>query len=288
MTIKISEIFGGNSGDSMTLQGEGKYAGVPSIFIRTFGCNHRCPGFGLPKGTTENEEVKEYIANIPIYKNILEMPVAKTGCDTYMAVYPQFKDFAPKMTLNDIVDNVMTRVDPKNPDTPHIVFTGGEPLLHGWQKHYPVLIRELVRNGFKNFTFETNATQPLTGDFFDFIYKLTNWNNESGIEVVFSMSPKLSCSGEPADEAIKIQVIEQYRKLAPNSYLKFVVGDEDDVNEVLAIRDQLINPIPIYLMPVGGASVELTEKDVYHYARKNGMRFSPRLQVSLAGNGAGV
>lgn len=287
MTIKISEIFGGNAGDSMTLQGEGKYAGVPSIFIRTFGCNHRCPGFGLPKGTTENEEVKEYIANIPIYKSILEMPVAKTGCDTYMAVYPQFKNFAPKMTFLEIVENVKGRVDPNNPDIPHIVITGGEPLLPGWQKEYPDLIRQLVRANFRNFTFETNATQPLTTELFDFIYALTNWAFQN-VEVVFSMSPKLSCSGEPEDEAINIQVIEQYRKLAPSSYLKFVVGDEDDVKEVLAIRDRLINPIPIYLMPVGGASVELTEKDVYHLARKNGMRFSPRLQVSLAGNGAGV
>lgn len=287
MTIKISEIFGGNAGDSMTLQGEGKYAGVPSIFIRTFGCNHRCPGFGLPKGTTENEEVKEYIAKIPLYKNILEMPVAKTGCDTYMAVYPQFKNFAPKMTIEEIVNDVKGRADPKNPDIPHIVITGGEPLLPGWQKEYQALIRCLVMEGFRNFTFETNATQPLSTEFFDFIYGLTYWAYQN-IEVVFSMSPKLSCSGEPAEEAIKIQVIEQYRKLAPNSYLKFVVGDADDVKEVLAIRDRLINPIPIYLMPIGGASVELTEKDVYHLARKNGMRFSPRLQVSLAGNGAGV
>lgn len=285
--LKISEIFGGTAGDSMTLQGEGKYAGVPSIFIRTFGCNHRCPGFGLPAGTTVNEEVKKYIANIPIYKSIMDMPVAKTGCDTYMAVYPEFKNFTKMMSVDEIVAEVESRTNFMYHELPHIVITGGEPLLKGWQKYYPELIQKLRDKGFKYFTFETNATQVLTEEMFDFV-RSKNIDLAKHTEIIFSMSPKLSCSGEPAEKAIMPKVILQYRLAANNSYLKFVVGNQQDVDEVIALRDRLESSAPIYLMPVGGASVEMTEKDVYHFARQNGFRYSPRLQVSLAGNGAGV
>jgi 7-carboxy-7-deazaguanine synthase len=285
--IKISEIFGGTGGSSPTLQGEGKYAGVPSIFIRTFGCNHRCPGFGLPAGTTENEEVKEYIKNIPIYKNILEMPIAKTGCDTYMAVYPEFKNFAPKMSIDEIVADVVGRVNPNAYERPHIVITGGEPLLPGWQKEFIHLLNGLMNSdiGFSDFTFETNATQELNQFLSIYIKKFT----DIGVNILFSMSPKLSCSGENPEDAIKPDVINSYFKAAPNSYLKFVVGNQEDVDEVFAVLKKINNrAIPVYLMPVGGASVEFTEKDVYDLARKNGFRYSPRLQVSIAGNGAGV
>ena len=46
--IKVSELF-------YSIQGEGKYMGVPSIFLRTFGCNFTCGGFGMPKGKLSEE-----------------------------------------------------------------------------------------------------------------------------------------------------------------------------------------------------------------------------------------
>ena len=50
--IKIAELF-------YSIQGEGRYMGVPSVFLRTFGCNFSCKGFGMPKGklSTEAEDV---------------------------------------------------------------------------------------------------------------------------------------------------------------------------------------------------------------------------------------
>ena len=40
MKLKISEIF-------YSAQGEGRFVGVPSVFLRTFGCNFTCGGFGM-------------------------------------------------------------------------------------------------------------------------------------------------------------------------------------------------------------------------------------------------
>ena len=46
--IKVSELF-------YSIQGEGKFSGVSSVFLRTFGCNFTCGGFGMPKGEISNE-----------------------------------------------------------------------------------------------------------------------------------------------------------------------------------------------------------------------------------------
>jgi len=62
MKLRYSEAF-------YSVQGEGKYVGVPSVFLRTFGCNFRCMNFGLgrsepsraekhAKGERYNAEVK--------------------------------------------------------------------------------------------------------------------------------------------------------------------------------------------------------------------------------------
>ena len=46
--LKIAELF-------YSIQGEGRYMGVPSVFLRTFGCNFKCAGFGMPRGSMSEE-----------------------------------------------------------------------------------------------------------------------------------------------------------------------------------------------------------------------------------------
>ena len=46
--LKIAELF-------YSIQGEGRYMGVPSVFLRTFGCNFKCAGFGMPTGKSSQE-----------------------------------------------------------------------------------------------------------------------------------------------------------------------------------------------------------------------------------------
>ena len=56
-----SEIF-------YSIQGEGRFAGVPSVFLRTFGCNFQCRGFGMARGerTTEPEKIAENVVNTQV------------------------------------------------------------------------------------------------------------------------------------------------------------------------------------------------------------------------------
>jgi len=285
--LKVAEIF-------YSLQGEGKWAGVPSVFLRTFGCNFQCRGFGLPRGqtTTEPEEIAEAIAEFKTYE---ELPLAKTGCDSYASWHPKFKHLSPVLStqavrerMEDIIPNNTWTQD--NYEDVHLVITGGEPLL-GWQRAYPELIDSCMDNGLQNITFETNGTQPLSDDFVNWIK--TTWHEERGYQkLTFSVSAKLPDSGEKWEEAIKPEIIKQYDKLG-YTYLKFVVATEEDVLDVdravKEYREVGFNG-PVYLMPIGGLPEDyhLNTAQVAELAMKRGYRYSPRLQVDIWRNAWGT
>jgi organic radical activating enzyme len=94
--IKIAELF-------YSIQGEGRYMGVPSIFLRTFGCNFKCAGFGMPKG----ELSEEYLKIDPTqYSKYEELPLVSTGCDSYASWDPAFKHLSPMLTVDAITDRI--------------------------------------------------------------------------------------------------------------------------------------------------------------------------------------
>lgn len=171
----------------------------------------------------------------------------------------------------------------------HLIITGGEPLL-GWQRSYPKLIDRCIEMGLTHLTFETNGTQPLSHEFNTYLTELAY----DGVEITFSISAKLPCSGEKWEEAIVPQVIDQYVQIPNNhSYFKFVVATEEDVQDAhRAIKEYAAAgiDIPVYLMPVGGVNsvYELNERQVADYCRDNGLRFSPRIQVPLYKNAWGT
>lgn len=81
--IKIAELF-------YSIQGEGRYMGVPSVFLRTFGCNFKCAGFGMPRGKLSNEA--EEIAQVAhLFNEYQDLPLVSTGCDSYASWHPDFK-----------------------------------------------------------------------------------------------------------------------------------------------------------------------------------------------------
>lgn len=276
--LKVSELF-------YSIQGEGRYMGVPSVFLRTFGCNFTCDGFGMPRGEKSNERniVATRAEDIKTYK---DLPLVSSGCDSYASWDPRFKHLSPVVSTDSIADTIMDILPYKRWKDEHLVITGGEPLL-GWQRSYPDLLNNPKMLALKELTFETNGTQPLSKEFADFLYV---W----GIEtrgygaLTFSVSPKLSCSGEFRTDAIKPEVIREYEKLG-YTYLKFVVATEDDVGEALETTDVYRHHGfrgPVYLMPVGGVEsvYSLNNRQVANYAMQNGLRYSDRLQVPLFKN----
>ena len=275
--IKIAELF-------YSIQGEGKYMGVPSIFLRTFGCNFKCAGFGMPPGKS-SQEVEAIAARITEFKDYTELPLVSTGCDSYASWDPRFKDLSPMLESNAIVNCIMEILPQKRWEDEHLVITGGEPLL-GWQRAYPDLLSHASMNRLKEITFETNGTQKLDPKFKEY---LTNWAFGSDErEITFSVSAKLSCSGESRHEAIQPEIVCEYQEVG-NTYLKLVIATEQDAEEALETVD-IYRAAGFtghdYLMPIGGVEsvYALNNRAVANFAMKNGLRYSDRLQVPLFKN----
>jgi organic radical activating enzyme len=194
--IKIAELF-------YSIQGEGRYMGVPSVFLRTFGCNFKCQGFGMPRGELSNE-ADELGSLAHMFNKYEELPLVSTGCDSYASWHPDFKDLSPMLTSEAIAERIMEILPHGHWQDEHLVITGGEPLL-GWQRSYPELLDHPKMAGLKEITFETNGTQKLTEDFKHYLGEWTaeQWDRE----ITFSVSAKLPCSGEKWEEAILPEVV---------------------------------------------------------------------------------
>jgi len=284
MKIKVSELF-------YSLQGEGRFVGVPSVFLRTYGCNFTCAGFGCKPGekSTGADEVAEMVHMYPTFN---DLPLVETGCDSYASWHPAYKHLSPTMATEDLVANMLLLTPngqwmQNNGNDVHLVITGGEPLL-GWQRAYAELLDHPSMADLKNITFETNGTQPLHEEFKHYMYNRTLLK---GTEFTFSVSAKLSASGESAEDAICPEIVASYQQYG-HVYLKFVVETEDHVNEAVHAVDQYraagFTGL-VYLMPQGGVvdPYESNKLNIANICCERGFNYSPRLHVDLWGNGWG-
>ena len=286
MKIKVSELF-------YSLQGEGRFVGVPSVFLRTFGCNFTCSGFGCKPGekSTGADEIAEVVH---LYNNFEELPLVETGCDSYASWHPAFKHLSPTYTTEQLVDK-MLELTPngqwlqQNGNDVHLVITGGEPLL-GWQRAYSELLDHPQMKDLQNITFETNGTQKLTPEFREY---LLNWNryDHQEREITFSVSAKLSASGETWADAIQPDIVASYQEVG-TVYLKFVVETDEHIEEAIRATQEFRAGGfrgKVYLMPQGGI-VEPYDRNKQRIADiccEQGWNYSPRLHVDLWGNGWG-
>jgi 7-carboxy-7-deazaguanine synthase len=292
MKLRYSEAF-------YSVQGEGRFVGVPSIFLRVFGCNFECRGFGQPRGDlipvtempyyTDPKADKEHPE---AYKSIDELPVTPIGCDSSASWAMKYKHLQMTKSVDEVFDHI-TSLLPNGTFTGqhgediHLVITGGEPLL-GWQRVWPELIERCIKVGLKNVTFETNGTQHVKQELIDYF-------NEAPVHVTWSTSPKLSISGEKTDDALVPDVLVSMNQVE-NSFLytKFVVRDKQDFEEVDMFVDSYkesgVILDSVYCMPEGATLEQqtLTEKDVAEACMETGYKFSPRLHISLFGNAWGT
>ena len=274
--IPVVELFGN------TIQGEGALVGTPAVFVRVFGCNLNCRGFGIPKGELSNE-ADEIIASpeFAAAKELKDLPLAKTGCDSYPAIHPACMRFCKMYTPDELADEILKA---SNFKPRLVVFTGGEPLLR--QKDLAEVISVLYNTyHFHDFMFETNGTLGWN----------QHWLTENAphdFNLWFSISPKLSTSGNPRTLAINRDAVHSLLETSPDkTYLKFVADEntpvDEIVNTVAHFQFGTVYTIPVYLMPEGGVLDERSRKNAQYVADlcwKLGYRFSPREHLTVYGN----
>lgn len=288
--IKVSEVF-------YSLQGEGRFVGVPSVFLRTYGCNFTCAGFGCAPGEKSSgaDEVAKIVQQFDSFE---KLPLVETGCDSYASWHPAFKHLSPTQTTEELVERMLSLTPnnawvQNNGNDVHLVITGGEPLL-GWQRAYADLLSHERMRDLKNITFETNGTQELHKDFRHFLLDWTlnpRLGKKGPSALTFSVSAKLSASGEKWEEAIQPDIVMSYAEIG-HTYLKFVVETDEHIADAIRATDEYrwagFKGV-IYLMPQGGVvkPYDQNKLRIADICVEQGWNYSPRLHVDLWGNGWG-
>lgn len=251
---------------SGTIQGEGKLAGVPSLFIRLSGCNLRC---------------------------IWEMPDGSfSRCDTPYASFSP--DSRHQLSVSEIMALVKANLGPLK----HVVITGGEPLLQ--KKALASLLQQLKAENL-HITIETNGTlfdeeAASYVDLFSISPKLANSTPDAVKLKAYNLNPSgpLTYHGEKRKN---LKTLQSYIDLCNQSgkelQIKFVIGkysDADEINYEFLNHLQDLNQQDILLMPLGADVIELekTTPMVLEMAITNGWRFAPRIHINVFGPMAGV
>ena len=285
-----SEIF-------RSIQGEGVYTGVPTVWLRLFGCNLECNGFGQKDPTDPSTYVLPYqeidLTDISVPE---QLPVFSYGCDSSYSWSRRFKKIQRKGTSEE-VGNELYQLMYDN--RTHVAFTGGEPLMKAGQKNIVGVMNTLADNftvdnhrGYlTNVTFETNGTRKLEDLLRDQILERTLRDKT---EFFFSVSPKIwSTSGEK--DRICPDVVQGYYGLSLNGQLKFVCnGSEqswDEIEDAVASFRHSGVRYPIWIMPVGATEESQNKDHVAKIAEETmdrGYNVAARVHCYIWGNQIGT
>lgn len=250
-----------------TVQGEGKLAGLPSLFVRLASCNLRCM-WQLPNGMVSK-------------------------CDTAYASF-----HVGKVVEWDI-DDIIAVIAHNLKGIGHVVISGGEPLLQA--AALAVLCKRLKEKTGVHITIESNATlfDERVAENVDLISLSPKLSNSSPSDKKMEMLG-LTASGPfvyHAERRRNIVVVQKWvdamRRQGTDFQLKFVVSDESEAKEIQ--HDFLshlanIKPSDVLVMPLGANMDELslTSSHVLPLAIANGWRYSPRIHIELFGCKQGV
>ena len=292
-----------------SIQGEGHYTGVPTAWLRFFLCNLQCNGFGqLDPTKPDTYELPFEDFDAKSVNRVEDLPVWDKGCDSSYTWAKKFKHLMGQKTPSELAAAIRTTLaNESNPNGQflhpvtkqyqHMCFTGGEPLMRTGQQASIDILRVFADEGDmpSSVTYETNGTQQLSDDFYNF------WNEEVLLqrgyptELFFSVSPKLwTVAGEQASKAIKPEVVAKYAQLSARGQLKFVVGDKqrewDEMESVIEQFKAVGVHYPIWVMPTGAREEEQYDiaGKVAEKAFKRGYNVAARVHVYLFGNQIGT
>lgn len=250
----------------VSLQGEGKYVGMPSLFVRISGCNLRC-----------------------CFKN--------TVCDT---AYSSFSPEKGKYSKDDVVTMLQ-----KNPNIIDIVFTGGEPLMFGEELDDLIEYIGCINDMDYRITIETNGTfGPIKQvvDLYSISPKLSTsmpvpdkpyYYTHDGkvVSKTFTKAEveKLNKTRYNPDAIAAMMDMQDFQ-------LKFVYSGPESVKDIDELVDTLrkmgksIYPEDIMLMPEGVTADQINKNglEAAKVCIERGWRFADRLHIRLWGDKRGV
>lgn len=263
MIFPVIELF-------KSIQGEGRYSGYPSIFVRVTGCNLRCVFRG--------EE-----------------------CDT---PYTSHRPEAARYGMAECVDFVR-----ENCHIGHVVITGGEPLLYmagvdAFIGQIEDVYAETGR-GKPVVTVETNGSIPIDFDSFVHLREVSLWS----ISPKLSSSEPDERDGVPAewvarhrsaryDRGIFTANVSGILNRTPASVqLKFVYTDSGCTDEIkrdylypateaCAICNEDNGRMTVMLMPEGTSQERINAKrdEMIECCIREGWVYCTRLHITLFGN----
>lgn len=292
---RYSEIFGGNSGPTPTIQGEGRYAGCPTVWIRFWGCNFNCDGFGQrdPRDpSTWKLDYKEFDPKANGISSMDDLPVWSTGCDSSYSWSVRYGHLARKGTASEICDDFRSRlqggrfVHPRSGQDVHLAFTGGEPMMSQTGIVDIMSTLRMQMDPPRHVTIETNGTQELRPNFREFFGNAGMYDGE----LFWSVSPKLGTSGEKWDAAIKPDTVRQYRLISNHGQLKFVLDRDprtwDELERAVDLFREAGIAWPVWIMPVGATreGQEDVQMWVTEEALKRGYNVAARVHCWIFSN----
>jgi len=242
--MNISECF-------YSIQAEGISSGMPAVFVRMQGCNLMCGGTG---------------------GSLMKEGKATWWCDSE-TVWKSGTSYSNDDLLKKF--NSLGELENIRKGTTRIVWTGGEPTLPNHVRDIKEFLNYWQKLGRSDHIYneiETNGTQVVPSEFYTDPLYIRQIN----------CSPKLSNSGIPIEKRINKDAIAQIKQ-HPNSWFKFVIGEEWDIDEIYSdfIQSCGISEESIILMPGCDKREDLPERTrfVWEMSQRYHLRMCSRLQV---------
>jgi 7-carboxy-7-deazaguanine synthase len=232
-----------------SIQGEGKFLGVPSYFLRTTGCNLRC-SWKNPDGTT-------------------------TICDT------PYTSFEPEKGYDLDLEKTMDKIGHK---IKHVIITGGEPTLQAdLEEVTNYLLKEFI------VTIETNSTRYVKGIERAFISASPKLKSSYAIESkrLLGMHARNNNFKEVLKQWIESRDVESRHdyqvKFVVNG--EEDLNEILELQEEIGIASADIYLMP---QGIDSEMLRSRSAMIFEMCMKYGFNFTPRLHIDLFGNKRGT